>query len=112
MTGEITDTTDQFLAEKAEKIRALARRSVFEVGKLLAEVREKCPHGRWLPWLQDEFGWSHTHADNYMNIYRAMESGQIADKLQFGLGVSSLALLAAPSAPEAAREEVTERVEH
>jgi hypothetical protein len=110
MSGALT-ATDQFLAEKAEAIRTLARRSVFDIGKELAEVRDKCPHGRWLPWLESEFGWSHTHADNYMKIFRAIESGQIASKLQFGLGVSSLALLAAPSTPDEARAEVTERVE-
>jgi hypothetical protein len=109
MTGEITDTPDQFLAEKADAIRALARRSVFEIGKHLVEARDKCPHGKWLPWLRDEFGWSHTTADKYMAIYTAMKDGQIAPKLQFGLSMSSLALLAAPSTPEEARTEVAEQ---
>src|SRR6266849_2262457 len=110
MSGDII-TTDRFLAEKAEAIRALARRSVFEIGKHLAEVREKCPHGKWLPWLDNELGMSHTQADKYIAIYRAIEGGQIATKLQFGLGVSSLALLASSSTPDDARQEVTERAE-
>jgi hypothetical protein len=109
MMGEITDATDQFLAEKADAIRTLARRSVFEIGKHLVEARDKCPHGKWLPWLQDEFGWSHTTADKYMAIYTAMKDGQIAPKLQFGLSISSLALLAAPSTPEEARADVAEQ---
>lgn len=109
MTAEITSTPDQFLAQKADAIRALARKSVFEIGKHLVEARDKCPHGKWLPWLQDEFGWSHTTADKYMAIYAAMKDGQIAPKLQFGLSISSLALLAAPSTPEEARTEVAEQ---
>src|SRR5258708_36762306 len=110
MTASLT-VTDQFLAEKAETIRTLARRSVFEIGKHLAEVREKCPHGMWAPWLQSQFGWSYTHADNYMKIYAAMRDGKFQQKLEFGLSVSSLALLASPSTPDKAVAEVTDTVE-
>jgi hypothetical protein len=48
MTAEITSSPHQFLAQKADAIRALARKSVFEIGKHLVEARDKCPHGKWL----------------------------------------------------------------
>jgi hypothetical protein len=110
--GEVTVAdivAHQFLADKAEAIRTTARNAVFEIGKHLTEAREKCPHGKWLPWLRDEFGWSHTTADKYMSIHAAIAAGKLQPKLQFGLSISSLALLAAPSTPETAVNEVVEQ---
>ncbi len=109
--GKSLSATEQFMAEKAEAIRTIGRTAVFGIGKHLAEVREKCPHGMWAPWLQSQFGWSYTHADNYMKIYAAMRDGKFQQKLEFGLSVSSLALLASPSTPDKAVAEVTGRVE-
>jgi hypothetical protein len=109
MTSEITDTPEQFLAEKADAIRTTARNAVFEIGKHLNEVRGKCPHGRWLSWLQDEFGWSHTTADKYMAIYAAIAAGKLQPELQFGLSIRSLALLSAPSTPKTVVDEVAEQ---
>ena len=109
MTGKITNTIDQFLAEKADAVRTTARNAVFEIGKHLTEAREKCPHGKWLSWLEGEFGWSHTTADKYMSIHAAIAAGKLQPKLQFGLSISSLALLSAPSTPEKAVNEVAEQ---
>jgi Protein of unknown function (DUF3102) len=110
--GEVTVAdvvAHQFLADKAEAIRTTARNAVFEIGKHLTEAREKCRHGTWLAWLHNEFHWSHTTADKYMAIYAAMDGGKLQPKLQFGLSISSLALLAAPSTPETAVDEVVEQ---
>jgi hypothetical protein len=62
----------------------------------------KLPHGRWLPWLKDEFGWQDQTARNFMQVFElAAESRNFRD---LSIPVSGLYLLAAPSTPEAARE--------
>jgi hypothetical protein len=52
---------DSFLACAAARIRALGRRviaDVIEIGRLLADCKDQCGHGNWLPWIKREFGWS------------------------------------------------------
>lgn len=67
----------------------------------MIEVKERLGHGNWLPWLESEFGWSHTIANNFMNV--AQNFPQIANNLQFQS--RALYLLASASTPESAREE-------
>jgi DUF3102 family protein len=101
------------LVEHAAAIRALGKQTVenvIEIGRRLVDCRDNhLDHGEWLPWLKREFGWSRQTADNFIHVYER------ADKLpNFGnlnLPVSSLYLLAAPGTPQAARDEVGERME-
>jgi len=45
----------------------VARGCIIEIGRELIEAKKGVPHGRWLPWLEDEFGWSDRTARNYTN---------------------------------------------
>jgi hypothetical protein len=104
--------TDPFLADRANQIRALGKRvvaDIIEIGRLLAECKEHCGHGNWLPWLDAEFGWNERTAQRYINDYDL--AGKYDNLSDLGIGVSIVHLLAAPSTPEAAREEVIERAE-
>ena len=106
MAAEITPH-DKFLAEKADVIRGWPETPLVTcvIGRLLVEAKARCKHGQWLPWLEREFGWSDDTARNYMGIYALIKSRNFRD---LGLlPVSSLYLLAAPSTPEAARDEVS-----
>jgi Protein of unknown function (DUF3102) len=38
-------------------------------GELLAEAKAECPHGTWLPWLEDNFEGSVRSAQEYMRLY-------------------------------------------
>ena len=51
---------DLHLALKRETADILA------IGGLLAEAKERVPHGAWLPWLKKEFSMSERSAQNYM----------------------------------------------
>jgi len=51
----------------AVDIHAIERRNVFDIGKLLVEAKDACEHGEWGRWLYDEFDWSDSTANNYMN---------------------------------------------
>jgi hypothetical protein len=99
-----------FLTERAERIRVLGKRvagDIIEIGRLLAECKERCGHGHWLPWLEAEFGWTDRTALNFTRVYElSLKSETVSD---LDLPMRSLYLLAAPSTPDSARTEVIER---
>jgi hypothetical protein len=109
--GTVARYDAAFLADSAERIRALGKRvisNVIEIGRLLIECKERCGHGNWLPWLEAEFGWTERTAQRYISA--AHELAGKYDKLSdLDVPISSLYLLAAPSTPEAARDEIIER---
>ena len=78
------------------------------IGQWLTEVKERLPHGAWLPWLQTEFGWSDETARKMMRVYECLKSQQ---SLNLEIDVSALYLIAAPSTPEPVREEVIRRAQ-
>jgi hypothetical protein len=99
------------LAEHAEVIRVLGRRvkgDVIEIGRRLTICKTLCGHGGWLPWLKREFGWSADTALRFMQVADFTENRNLRD---LEIPVSGLYHLAAPSTPEAARDEVIERSE-
>jgi hypothetical protein len=99
------------LKQHAEAIRLLARRAcrdIVEIGYHLTEAKELAAHGKWLRWLDQEFGWSEQTARNYMRVYEMAKSTTVVD---LNLPLRSLYSLAAPSTPKAARDEIIERVE-
>src|SRR5215471_21004737 len=102
---------DPVLAEHAAAIRKLGRQTVenvVEIGRLLTECKRICGHGKWLPWLEREFGWEETTAQRFMRVHELAlsKSGNLPD-----LPVSAIYLLAAPSTPKEARDEIIERAQ-
>jgi hypothetical protein len=106
---------DVILADHARMIRLLGNRVIgdlIEIGRRLVDARDnRCKHGEWLQWLEREFGdWSRQTADNYIHVFESF--GQIANRVgNLNIDCRSLYMLAAPSTPEAARDEVIERSE-
>jgi hypothetical protein len=99
------------LAKHAAEIRRLGKRvveDVIEIGGRLTECKRICGHGNWLPWLNREFGWSEDTALNFMRAHELAKSRNFRD---LSLPVSSLYLLAAPSTPKKARDEIIERAQ-
>jgi hypothetical protein len=100
---------ERVLAENAEEIRKLGKRAgadVIEIGRRLTEMKKMCGHGNWMPWLQQEFGWTDRHALNYTRVYElSLKTENFSD---LGIPVSGLYLLAAPSTPPEAVDEVIE----
>jgi len=81
-----------------------ATQNIIEIGKRLTEVKEMLGHGKFLPWLEKEFGMSDQTAQNFMNVFKRF--GQIPNGLEFQS--KALYLLASPSTPDEAREEAVE----
>jgi hypothetical protein len=97
---------DPELAEYVEAIGAVGKRAVFEIGKILIAAKARARHGRWLPWLEREFGWTDKTAQRMMNV-----AGK-SDKLSnLAVPISALYLLAAQSTPAEVIETIAERSE-
>ena len=103
---------ETILAQNAEVIRALGKRvigDIIEIGRRLTEAKQVAGHGNWLPWLDREFGWTEQTALNFMRVHElASKSKKFLD---LSLPVSGLYMLAAPSTPEEARDQVIARAE-
>ena len=95
----------------ADRIRARVRRTaedIIAVGHDLTKVKAQLGHGKFLDWIDREFGMSERSARNYMAVATWAEgkSATVAD-----LAPSTLYRLAAPSTPEDIGEEVITRAE-
>jgi hypothetical protein len=104
-----TPLDNPILAEHAAEIRRLGKRvveDVIEIGRLLTEAKEIAGHGNWLPWLEREFKWTEMSATRFMNVYEMSQSNNLLD---LELPISGLYLLAAPSTPQGARDEIIDR---
>jgi hypothetical protein len=98
------------LDQRAERIRGLVnslRTSVIEVGRELVAAKAQCPHGTWLPWLEENFGWMEMTATRYMRVAQTFKSFKSNSVLT--IDSSALYLLAGPRVPQTIRDEATER---
>ena len=92
---------------KAQKIRALSTqtaKNIIEIGGLLCQVKAKLEHGSFGLWIKNEFGWGHTVATQYMQIYRKFHNCKNLE----GIGSSALRLLASPSVSDETRQKAIE----
>jgi hypothetical protein len=97
-----------------EPVRATAQRihdavgeALHTVGSELRSVKSRLGHGQWGAWLRAEFRWSASQA---LNLMRAAEL--VGKNANFAVLQPSVAyLLAAPSTPEEARNEIAARLE-
>jgi hypothetical protein len=107
-------------AKTAEKVQASAARiretvkrtieDIIAVGTELLAVKEALPHGQFLPWLRAEFGWTERTARNFMAV--AEQFGPKTEMISdLQIEPTAAYLLAAPSAPDEAREAAVERAQ-
>ncbi len=104
--------TSQFVQEQTGEIRGLMKRTaqgIVEIGQKLIEVKEKLGHGQFLTWLEIEFEWHRDTANKFMQVARQFGSLDLSKVSAFD--ISALYKLAAPSTPDAAREEAIARAE-
>jgi hypothetical protein len=78
-------------------------------GELLAQAKEQCPHGTWLPWLEENFDGSARTAQEYMRLYRYRDKIRAKTRDSAQLSISgALRELASPKGEPAAFEVVSE----
>jgi hypothetical protein len=106
--NQLADVDRRFVQERAQNIARLWQQTtanVLRIGKELTEVKERLPHGSWLPWLDAEFGWGETHARRFMQAHEVFGKTPILEDLARRMQPSTIYELAAPSMPQEARDE-------
>jgi hypothetical protein len=105
----LSPRTRVVVQQHANEIKSLMRRTVqdiINIGQRLIEVKEQLAHGHFEAWLRAEFNWSESAARKFMQVTRQFKSVNFTD---LSIDASALYLLAAPSTPEAVRQEALER---
>lgn len=106
--GGLDAETRIVVQQRTGEIKTLLHRSaqdIKDIGQKLIEVKAKLGHGNFEDWLAAEFSMSDDTARNFMNVAKRLPeipNGSVFD-------AKALYMLAAPSTPEAAREEALER---
>ena len=98
------------LREHADAIRGLLKltvENIIEIGRRLVEAKKLVPHGCWLPWLNNEFGWHVRTARRFMQVHELTLKWDTVSLLS--LPVTGAYLLAEPSTSDSVREEVLKR---
>jgi gas vesicle protein len=108
----VGDAADR-VRSSAEKIRSTVQKTIEDiivVGQELLTVKEAVGHGHFGAWLRAEFGWTERTAQNFMSVAERFGANP---KLISDLTIQPTAayLLAAPSAPDEARQQAIERAE-
>jgi hypothetical protein len=101
----------RLLRDRARHIRGLMQATlggIVDIGRGLAEVKEKLPHGQFLKWIRAEFGWKRTTAWRFMEVFEKIKCSNL-EHLQ--IDVSALYEITAPSTPEPVRKEIIRRGE-
>ena len=94
----LTPKEPRSIEEITRDIRDAQRKAggaILTIGRCLLEAKEQLPHGEWLPWLNEQAGYSERQAQNFMLAYREYGSNPqaIAD---FG-ATKALAMLSLPA---------------
>lgn len=109
--GVLDEETRDFVVERVEKIRGLARMTaaaIVQTGQHLTEVKARLKHGQFLDWIVKEFGWAERSARRFMEVHDKFKTAKLAD---MEIDVSALYLIAAPKTPEPVRAEAIRRAE-
>ncbi len=112
--SRLNDETKTIVRQRTLEIKNLMRltaENIINIGYKLTEVKEKLGHGSFQNWLRSEFEWSEQTARQFMQVYRWSKTLENKNFVFSQLGTSALYLLAAPSTPSEAREEVLNLVE-
>jgi hypothetical protein len=111
--SQLPDGVAEACRNSAERIRSLEHKlakGIFEIGRLLIERKNDLDltHGKWLPWVKAEFGWSERTAQRYMGA--AERFGAHADTMAV-LGITAIHALVAPSTPQETGDDIVTRLE-
>src|SRR5262245_20803356 len=108
-----TNITVSALAEHVKAIAELGRQTVkniVEIGRRLSECRALLKEDQqWRAWLQSQLRLSPQTAGRFIQVYEL--SGDIPSVEHLQLPISGLYLLAAPSTPQEARDQIIERAQ-
>lgn len=90
--------------ESTRRIHELERRtseSIIEIGQQLIRVKQRLPHGEFLPWLDAEFGWTERTARRFMAVADVFHKSDNLSAFQ----PSALYALASNNVPQEVRDD-------
>lgn len=105
----LNDETRTKVQQYTNVIKGLMRRTsedIIDIGQKLIEVKQYLGHGNFLKWLKSEFNWSVSTATKFMQVG---EQFKFVNFTNLNITASALYLIAAPSTPKEAREEVLQQ---
>jgi hypothetical protein len=86
------------LDDIAERIRQRANGMRCDaIGLDLIEAKAILPHGKWLPWLKNEFDWSERTAQRYMLVAELAKTDKLSDLSDEPLSALASAPAAVPT---------------
>jgi hypothetical protein len=108
--GAMAVSVAEQVRSTAERIRAKVKKSLEDligIGADLRAVKEALGHGQFGRWLRSEFGWTERMARNFMAVAERFGKTEMISDLH--IQPTAAYLLAAPSAPDEARQAAIER---
>ena len=85
-----------------------AAEDLFVIGRELRATKERLPHGEYSNWLDQEFGLSDRMAQRFVSVYDRLG---VKSDIMSVLPPTTLYMLAAPSTPDEAIEDIEEQIE-
>jgi hypothetical protein len=86
----------------------ICKKEIFEIGALLTEAKQIVGHGKFKPWIEDNFDFSYETANNFMNVYKTCLANP---NLVTSLKASVLYQIASPGFPTDLRQYIFEHVD-
>ncbi len=100
--------TRTVVQQRTSEIKSLMQQTaqnIIDIGQKLIEVKQQLGHGNFRNWLKVEFEWGVWTAAKFMQVAKKFECVNFT---HLDVAASALYLLAAPSTPDIAREELLE----
>jgi hypothetical protein len=107
--GQLDGETWKFVQDATDVIHQIRGQASVQVGEQLAAVKERLNHGQFGDWLSKEFQWSQRYAERLISVWRVFGKSDNFVEISRQLDRSAGYLLAAPSTPQAARDEAIEQ---
>lgn len=105
--GQLEAKTAAAAQAAVQKIRGLEKAASVDIGRELLAMKERLPHGQFLPWLEAEFSYSRRTATNLMQVAETFgDKWETVAHLPAGI----LYQLAAPSTPVTVRDMVVSEI--
>jgi hypothetical protein len=82
LTNLTTETLAEMAAEKAALVEQHGRKTVqaaIDCGRYLTEIKSRLGHGNWLPWLEENWQYSHKWAAQFMRLANMNSSSNLTD---------------------------------
>jgi Protein of unknown function (DUF3102) len=107
--GQLDGEIWKFVQDATDVIHQIRGQASVQVGEQLAAVKERLNHGQFGDWLSKEFQWSQRYAERLISVWRVFGKSDNFVEISRQLDRSAGYLLAAPSTPQAARDEAIEQ---